>query len=64
MRDPGWRRCRKRTDALGAWLRRMLAKKDRRVVIVALAARLARVIWAVLRKGERFQPQAQAAAAA
>ena len=27
-------------------------------------ARLARVIWAVLRKGERFQPQAQAAAAA
>ena len=54
----------KRTDALGAWLRRMLAKKDRRVVIVALAARLARVIWAVLRKGERFQPQAQAAAAA
>lgn len=28
----------KRTDRLGGWLRRMLAEKDRRTVIVALAA--------------------------
>ena len=54
----------KRTDRLGTWLRRMLAEKDRRTVIVALAARLARIAWAILSSGQRFGAQPQPAQAA
>ena len=52
-----------RTDPLGQWLRRLLLHKDRRVVIVALAARLARIAWALLSSGQRFGVQRQAAPA-
>ncbi len=54
----------KRGDGLGAWLRRMLKTKDRCTVIVALAARLARIAWALLTSGQRFGMQPQAASAA
>ncbi len=54
----------KRSDRLGTWLRRMLAEKDRRTVIVALAARLARIAWAILRSGQRFGAQPQPVQAA
>ena len=54
----------KRTDGLGKWLGRMLATKDRRVVVVALAARLARIAWALLTSGQRFAVQLQPARAA
>ena len=54
----------KRRDRLGAWLRRQLETKKRSVVIVALAARLARIAWALLHNGERFAPQPEAAPAA
>ena len=55
----------KRTDRLGTWLRRMLETKDRRVVIVVLAARLARIAWALLPPcGQRFAVQPQPAPAA
>ena len=47
----------KRSDGLGIWLRRLLKSKDRRVVIVALAARLARIAWALLTSGQRFTAQ-------
>ena len=47
----------KLTDGLGSWLRRMLKSKDRNVVIVALAARLARIAWALLTSGSRFTAQ-------
>ena len=53
----------KRTDQLGTWLQRLLANKDRRVVIVALAARLARIVWALLSRGQRFCRQGQLAPA-
>ena len=53
----------KRSDQLGQWLRRMLVNKDRRVVIVALAARLARIAWALLSSGQRFSRQRQPAPA-
>ena len=46
-----------RSDGLGIWLRRLLKSKDRRVVIVALAARLARIAWALLTSGQRFTAQ-------
>ncbi len=52
-----------RPDALGAWLRRLLASKpERKVVIVALAARLARIAWALLSGEKRFQPPGRPAA--
>lgn len=38
-----------RQDALGEWLRRLLVRAHRNVVIVALANKLARIAWAVLR---------------
>ena len=50
-------------DRLGAWLRRQLENKQRSVVIVALAAHLARIKWALLHKGERFAPEPEATAA-
>ena len=53
----------KREDRLGAWLRRQLENKKRSVVIVALAARLARIAWALLHKRERFAPEPEAAPA-
>ena len=40
-----------------------LKTKDRRVVIVDLAARLARIAWALLSRGERFASQPQPAPA-
>jgi hypothetical protein len=40
----------------------MLAKKPRMLVAVALANRMARVAWAVMRKGEEYRDPAAAAA--
>lgn len=54
----------KRSDGLGKWLRKMLQSKDRRVVSVALAARLARIAWNLLSRGESFGAQPQTAPAA
>jgi transposase len=50
--------------ALGRWLRGLLARAHRDTVVVALAARLARVACAVLRSGRGFEAGAGAAAAA
>ena len=54
-----------RKDRLGAWLRRLLernkTKKGRKVAIVALAARLARIMQAMLSSGQPFRLEAAAA---
>ena len=47
----------------GSWLARMLAKKPRMVVAIALANRMARGIWAMLTKQEDYRNPAQAIAA-
>ena len=47
----------------GSWLARMLAKKPRMVVAIALANRMARGIWAMLTKQEDYRNPAQATAA-
>jgi len=39
----------------GTWLARMLAKKDRLLVAIALANRMARAVWAMLTKGEDYR---------
>lgn len=46
----------------GSWLARMLARKPRMLVAVALADRMARVAWALMRKGEDCRDPATAAA--
>ena len=39
---------------MGAWLRDMLGRSHPNVVVVALAAKLARIVWAVLRHDRNF----------
>lgn len=46
----------KQQTPLGQWLRGLLARTHRNVAIVALAAKLARIAWASLRRGTRFEP--------
>lgn len=43
-----------RDTALGRWARGLLARAHQNVVVVALANKLARIAWAVLRRGEEF----------
>ncbi len=46
---------------LGAWLRGLLARAHVNTVVVALAAKLARIAWAVIRTGQRFDMKAATA---
>jgi transposase len=46
---------------LGHWLRGLLARAHRNVVVVALAAKLARIAWASLHSGTGFEPSHGAA---
>jgi transposase len=46
---------RKRSDPGDDWLARMLAKKPLKVVAIALANRMARAVWAMLRTGEAWR---------
>ena len=47
---------------LGAWLRGLMARMHKNAAVVALANKLARMAWAVLRHGEAFRINASAAA--
>ena len=47
----------------GSWLARMLEKKPRMLVAIALANKMARTIWAMLTKQEDYRNPARAAAA-
>jgi hypothetical protein len=40
---------------LGAWLRALLERAHKNAVVVALANKLARIVWAVLARGECFR---------
>src|SRR4029079_6368441 len=42
------------STALGAWLRSLIARTHKNKVIVALAGKLARIAWAVLRSGSNY----------
>ncbi len=42
------------TTPLGEWLRHLLARAHMNTAVVALAAKLARIVWAVLRSGQKF----------
>ena len=53
-RAPRCRIGRKRDTPMGDWLRGLLAERIKNVVVVALANKLARIAWAVLRQGGNF----------
>ncbi|RFP39037.1 IS110 family transposase, partial [Klebsiella oxytoca] len=44
-----------RTDALGVWIRSLLARRHSNVVACALANKLARIAWAILAKGTHYR---------
>ena len=45
-----------------AWINALLARRPKSVVVIAVANKLARIVWAVLSRGESFRrPQAAAA---
>jgi len=46
----------------GSWLERMLAKKPRMLVAIALANKMARGIWAIMTKQEDFRNPAASVA--
>ncbi len=46
----------------GSWLARMLARKPRMVVAIALANKMARSVWAMLTKQEDYRDPVVAAA--
>ena len=43
-----------RNTPLGRWAKGLLGRAHQNVAVVALANKLARIAWAVLRRGERF----------
>lgn len=45
----------------GSWLARMMARKPRMLVAIALANRIARVAWALMAKGGVYQSPAATA---
>lgn len=49
-------------SGLGAWLRGLLGRVHPNVAVVALAAKLARIAWAVLRHERDFDQNAPAGA--
>jgi transposase len=51
----------KRGAPPGSWLEQMLARKPRMLVIVALANKTARIVWAVLARGEVYRAPVVAA---
>jgi transposase len=52
----------KRGAPPGSWLERMLARKPRMLVTVALANKTARIVWALLKRNEVYRAPAAAAA--
>ena len=51
-----------KSTRMGAWLRGLLERAHPNVVVVALAAKRARIVWAVLRHQSNFDPGAVVAA--
>lgn len=51
------KRGRPTSDALLLWARRLLARKRWNEVVIALANKLARIAWAVLRSGQAYRPR-------
>ena len=48
---------------LGSWLRALMRRVHKNAAVVALANKLARIVWVVLRRGEEFNAAAARAVA-
>lgn len=46
----------KQPSGLNAWLAELAARAPTNIVAVALANKMARIVWAVLSKGEAYRP--------
>jgi transposase len=46
---------------IGQWLQGLMARAHKNAVVVALASKLARIVWAVLRRGGIYNPAAVSA---
>jgi transposase len=51
------RHARNRPTRDGAWVRALLARKPTKLAAVALANKTARIVWAVMMRGEGYQPK-------
>jgi transposase len=51
-----------KTDPLSLWVERLRARRGDNIAAVALAAKNARMVWAMLARGEAYRPQPGAAA--
>ena len=52
------RHSREKATPLAAWVRGMLERKPLRLVSVALANKMARIVWSLLARGETYRPYA------
>lgn len=48
--------CQGKTDKRSEWLQRLQCRRNTNIATVALANKNARIIWAILSKGEQYQP--------
>jgi transposase len=46
----------RKPDQASPWLRKLLARRNKNIAAVALAAKNARIAWALLAHGRSFQP--------
>lgn len=53
------RRTRNRTTKDAAWVRGLLARKPTKLAAVALANKTARIVWAVMARGEGYRSKEQ-----
>ncbi len=54
----------KRAEGAGTWLARLLERRPAKVVAIAIANKTARIIWAMLRRGDAYRAPTMPAAAA
>jgi hypothetical protein len=47
----------KQTTPIGLWVQGLLARAHPNVVVIALAAKLTQIVWAVLRHGRDYDHQ-------
>lgn len=55
--------CQEKTDRKSRWIKNMTARRNKNIATVALANKNARIIWAVLSRGEHYRPATSTTAA-
>ena len=49
--------CQNKTDRKSKWLQGLITRRNKNIATVALANKNARIIWAVLTRGETYRPR-------